>query len=293
MYRFPRKFVFEDYSDDYSEEFAEIPKINKKIHKDMIHSVEDQMITELNNNKSKIKSESKKSFGKDIDVLENSLNICVGAQGHGKTFRTTAEVIKISKISKETHMLIYFNKNGDSNDATFESVKHLIQIPIVYVPYDKAEDYVRSIQAYKSLYLKYKSNKIKLPEKNIVEMKNILKIKDFKRPYLHTLMLFEDFANNPLLKRCDGYFNQFFATLRHEHCTVFISVQFWKSIPTEIKSNATSIFIFAGYSKQQLTYILSQIALPYTKDQIYEKYNQMKNKQCLVVNTELSIIKVL
>lgn len=42
MYRFPRKFVFEDYSDDYSEEFAEIPKINKKIHKDMIHSVEDK-----------------------------------------------------------------------------------------------------------------------------------------------------------------------------------------------------------------------------------------------------------
>lgn len=303
MYRIaPTKFVYESDSEDdlsYDDDAYIFEKNNyvknnnaKKNFQDN-YTVEDRMIHELNNNKANVKSEEKKSFGKDINVLENSLNIGVGQQGHGKTFRISAEIIKISKASKESHMLIYFNKKGESNDATFESVKNLITIPIVYVAYDKAEEYTRKILAYKSLYQQYKSSKIKLQEKHIAEMNEMLKIKDFRKPYLHTLMCFEDFANNPLLKRSDGYFNQLFATLRHEHCTVFLSVQFWKSIPTEIKSNATTIFIFGGYSKQQLRYIISQIALPFSFEEIFDEYIQMKNKQCMAVNTELNTIKIL
>lgn len=295
----PSNYLYEEY--DYDTEYSDndyddsdnYDNFKKTIQKPKIQnniSVESQMITALNKNKSRIKSEEKKTFGKDINVLENSLNIFVGVQGKGKTFRTSAEIIKISKASKETHMLIYFNKYGEPKDETFEAVKHLIQIPIEYVSYNNAEEYVRKIQAYKTLYDKVKNKKIKISEKDIKEMMRILKINDFKRNYLHTLLYFEDFANNPLLKKQNGYFNEMFAVLRHEHCTAFILSQFWKGIPTEIKAQTTSIFVFCGYSRQQIRYILSQVAIPNSFEEIYDKYIHLTKKQCMIINIEFNTI---
>ena len=46
---------------------------------------------------------------------------------------------------------------------------------------------------------------------------------------------------------------------RHIQCSFFLNVQFWKSLPPEIKANATLVFIFGGFDIRQLYYIFSQI----------------------------------
>ena len=75
-----------------------------------------------------------------------------------------------------------------------------------------------------------------------------------------------------------------FTRLAHVQCLVFIAVQFWKSLPTEIKSNAGTVFIFPNFSKEQLRYILRQVPLPEEFDRIYEKYLHLKDKQKLIVD---------
>ena len=101
---------------------------------------------------------------------------------------------------------------------------------------------------------------------------------------LHTLIFFEDAANCKLFNRSTNYFNQLFTRLAHVQCSVFIAVQFWKSLPTEIKSNAGTVFIFPNFSKEQLRYILRQVPLPEEFERIYEKYQQLRDQQKLIVD---------
>ena len=42
----------------------------------------------------------------------NSVNIAVGLQRSGKTYTIIEEIINISKVCPNTHMLIYTNKTG-------------------------------------------------------------------------------------------------------------------------------------------------------------------------------------
>lgn len=247
----------------------------------------DYMIDEcLQNNQNKLSDELIKEIHPQINVQYNSLNIAVGRQRSGKTHTIIREIIKISNVCHRTHLLVYINKTGGPNDPTFESLKELIKIPIKYVPEDKAETYVQELIKWKMLYnyIKEKHLEEKIQEDQITQMFDFLKISDFENITLHTLIFFEDAANNKLFKRNTNYFNQLFTRLAHVQCSVFIAVQFWKSLPTEIKSNVSTVFIFPRFAKEQLRYMLRQVPLPYTFDEIWDAYCKLNDREKLIVN---------
>ena len=82
----------------------------------------------------------------------NSVNIGVGRQNSGKTDGIIEEIINISKICPNTHMLIYTNKTGLNTDATFENLKEKIRIPIEYVSHDNLEEYLKEFLMRKQFY---------------------------------------------------------------------------------------------------------------------------------------------
>lgn len=77
----------------------------------------------LHKNKSKLDDELISKIHNQVYVQYNTLNIAVGRQRSGKTHTIIKEIIKISAVSKRTHLLIYINKNGAPSDPTFESLK--------------------------------------------------------------------------------------------------------------------------------------------------------------------------
>jgi hypothetical protein len=175
-------------------------------------------------------------------------------------------------------MIVYITKTGILNDRTFDALKKLIKIPVVYSSNDTAINCIKRILAYKDLYKQIIENNLmsRIEDSQRAELFEILQISDFSLPSLHTIIYFEDTSNNPLFKKPTMYFPQLFATCRHIGCSFYFAVQYWKSLPTELKSNATNIFIFSSYSKQQLHYILSQIPQKYTFDQIYAEYQKLE-----------------
>lgn len=132
----------------------------------------------------------------------------------------------------------------------------------------------------------YQENHIEdqIQDKQMQTMFQKLHIDNLDFTTLHTLIFFEDAANCKLFNRSTNYFNQLFTRLAHVQCSVFIAVQFWKSLPTEIKSNAGTVFIFPNFSKEQLRYILRQVPLPEEFERIYEKYQQLRDQQKLIVD---------
>ena len=239
-----------------------------------------------------IKTEALTKIGPDINCYYNSVNVFVGRQGAGKGVQALTEIIKISRVSDITHLLIYVSKYGSATDRTFESLKHLIKIPIIYVKYEDKENNEKDcvqvfskIQCYKRLYEQIKNEQLEdeIDDEQKQEIFDTLYINDFSKPTLHTLILFDDVANNPLIQT-KGFFAEMLGVCRHIHCSFFLTIQFWKSITTEIKANVSTIFIFGLYSKQQLSVMLYQIPTHHTFDEIYECYKQLQKHDCLIVD---------
>ena len=248
----------------------------------------------LEMNKKNINKERLQRIHKDCHVFYNSVNVFCGRQGSGKTFTSMKEAIKISRISPETHLLIVICKDETSTDPTVESLKPLLNIPIVYVEEDEAIEYVKNLLEYKRFYdfIKAEHLENKIVDEQVEEVFEVLHINDWKRKWLHTLIIFNDIAKSKLLKRPDGYFNQLFPICRHIQCSFFLNVQFWKSIQTEIKANITTAFIFGGFSRQQFLYIIHQLPVSVGTDELFNAYKQLSKNEKMIINCETSKVSI-
>ena len=124
------------------------------------------------------------------DSYTNSISIAVGKQRSGKTYKIIKEIIKISKMHHETHMLLYINKTGGETDKTFESFKDLIKCPIVYCSQEECEDKLAELIEYKNMYhqiIAEGTNEGVDPDEEQT-MFDVLDISEYSRPYLHTLV---------------------------------------------------------------------------------------------------------
>ena len=262
---------------------------------DSFDYVHDMVQDCLKKNKKQISNALIKKIHKDINIYYNSVNIFVGKQGSGKTLSAIEEIIKISHIPNAAHLLIYVSKSGDKKDVTFESLRELIEMPIAYVSQDNAEEYVNAVLNYKQLY--YTIRNEHLENQIIDEQRNeifkVLKINNFKSPMLHTLILFDDIANNKLLANEKSFFNNLMTTCRHNHISFFLNVQFWKSLSTTIKSNVSTVFVFGTYSKEQLRYITHQITMNISFDELFEMYQHMDKHAKIVIDCNNGNVKCL
>ena len=70
-----------------------------------------------------------------INFKYNSFNIYVGKQGTGKTTSVLKELMKLSTIKNDYHLIIYVT--DIESDDTLNSLKNYINIPIVKTNYQK------------------------------------------------------------------------------------------------------------------------------------------------------------
>ena len=218
------------------------------------------------------------------NIYTNTVNVAVGKQRLGKTRLLLKEIVKISNQHPETHLLIYSNKDGAASDDTFESMKKLINIPIEYVAHDKLDSFMKNLLAYKQLYKTIKREHLenKIIDEQAEQLFNILHIDSFTQNYLHTLILVDDLVKSPLIK--SQYFNTLITQCAHIGCSFFIAVQYWTALSNTLKSQASTIFIFGGFSNQQMHVMLYQVTLSDPFDIVFSKYRQLKPHGVLVVD---------
>ncbi len=261
----------------------------------MLNQIDRLISSAININKEQVEQELIRPIYKGIPIYYNSLNIYCGNQGSGKTYSCCSDIVKITFVAEDFHMLIYISKSGTPHDPTFESIKKLITIPIMYCSEDTAVDTVRNILQQKTLYHQIKINHFEndIEDSQIEEIKEALHIDNFDQPSLNTLIMFEDAANSPLLKSPSSYFSNLLTRLRHSdvRATVFILVQNWKTLNTTIKSQTNSIFIYKGFSKQQLHYILQQLPIGDEFDDLWGAYIGLPKYGKTYINAQNGVVK--
>lgn len=246
----------------------------------------------ISENKNRLEGSQRKKLTGSM-IFRNSLNILVGKQGSGKTATTIKEIIKITENSKETHLLIYVNKSGTHNDMLFESTKDLIRCPILYVSHDDAENFLIEFFKNKALYEEAKDIGAlgEMPQDMLDELRTTLYLEPRDYDFLHTIILFEDTANSPLLKK--DYIRDILAKCRHYKVTCFLLVQFWKSLPSAVKENASLIFLFGGFPPRAFYYVVSQVYTSEDHQELFQKYKKLDNTDMLVFDTYTGNVSVL
>ena len=225
------------------------------------------------NNTSKKKQIQK--INDQINFKYNSFNIYLGKQGTGKTTNILKELIKLSTITNDYHLIIYVSNN--ESDDTFNRLKNYINIPIVKTDYQNLNQQFEQLIKFKDIYNKMFDGEI--PKNN--DILNMLYIKDFNKDRLHTFILMDDAAF--VLNKENEWF-KWLCQLRHLNCTVALCIQIWKSINPSLKSQITSINIFKGYSRQQLNFIYQQISVDVNFNEFMRIYNKLDYRKKLIID---------
>ena len=207
----------------------------------------------------------------------NSVNVYVGRPRSGKTYQALHDIISVIRNDPNVHALVYINEKGECDDDTFDRFQQLITVPIIFVKYDDSERYLKRLLEYKGIYNKiiqqrYPVNDI--PPDVREELENVLMIQDFDRDHLHTLVLTEDATNAKVLRKTDSYINDLLTRCAHTQLSFFMIIHYWKALTPNIKANLSTIYIFGGYSRQQMQYMLSQMNIPTNFRELYPVYQK-------------------
>lgn len=197
-----------------------------------------------------------KKIHKNIEFYYNSLNLCLGKQGSGKTTFLMKQLIKLDTLPDQgRYEFVIYVTNGGGKDETFDALSHLVKnLPIHSVDFTEI---IPKLEEYFST-------------RNEENQK-------------HIFVVLED-ATFLMLKENTAW-SSWMTKLRHLRMTVWVNLHVWKSINTQIKSQVTCSFIFKGYSKENVQRIYSQSSIGnYSSQNFYALYQAINKHQCLKVD---------
>lgn len=197
-----------------------------------------------------------------IHFKYNSLNICLGKQGCGKTTFMLTELAKLSELPNTPYDKIVYITNGQTDDLTFKLLKSLVKIPILGLDFNDATR----------------------------ELTNFFN--DRSDTVHHTFVIIEDASF--LLMKDNPIWVDWVCKLRHLRMTIWINLHVWKSISTAIKTQITTVFMFKGFSREQLQHIYRQSCTDINSQSIWCLYTMLREHEVLKIsNTDgnVTIIK--
>ena len=232
------------------------------------------------------------------NTYANSVNVYVGRPRSGKTYLALHDIISVVRNDKNTHLLVYINEKGECDDDTFDRFQELIDVDIVFVSYENAEKYLKNLLDYKMIYNKCIDegvNESEIPPEVLQELSSELHLRPptLARAHLHTLILLEDATNAKVLRSNSSYINDLLTRCAHTQFSFFIIIHYWKALTTNIKANLSTIYIFPGYSRQQLQYMLYQMNTNCDFKELLQKYLSLPQYGKLVVDCNAASVSML
>lgn len=204
---------------------------------------------EFNKNKEKIGSSNVISIvHPQLNIYYNSLNVCLGPQGSGKTTFMMFELLKFSQCKDTRYKkVIYISKADPCDDLTFETLKDYLTFDLIGLKFEDSEETL-------SAYFEYQKRN---PDEG------------------HTLIIIEDgtymFDN---LDKDSPWFT-WLIRLRHLKLTVWVNVHSWKTINMNIRTQITNLFIFKGIGNNVITQIFNQVPLSVSKKKFLKLYQTL------------------
>ncbi len=258
--------------------------------------ISNQLIMEsLNENKERLKKGNITTIHPEIFLKYSSINVFLGKQGKGKTFTMNKELVKLSLINTDVHLIVIATKDGRV-DETFETIKDNITIDFIYVSYDEIVDYLQDLIFHKMIYDKIRNEQLmnKIDNKQITEVLGFLHLEDFSLSSLQEIIIFDDAAYKAILTNPSSQIISMIHEARHYKLIFCFCVQGIKAIPLPIKEQMTTLFLFSGFITQKLFTIFSQSGITNVDYQEFRDiYRTLGERDFLLVDCRKGDFKII
>lgn len=259
--------------------------------------VKDIIDETIRKNASELKMALISPISEEYPFSTNGIYFLIGMPGSGKSFFIWKHILITERIlNKPLYSKIIFCSTSGKMDKTAEAMSTNIKTPIIYLSETELIPYLtkhvkRKLKYYsivKHVLSKMKNTDEKM--KQLIEKYHLEKIEDrliyianklaeygtVDYPF-NTLLILDDFAGSPLLKKTDSELNRLLTKNRHYNLTCIIAIQTHIFINKNIKRMATDVVVYSGYSREDMETMLKQIPNNLNKKEIVDKYLLLKN----------------
>ena len=194
----------------------------------------------------------------ELDFYYNSLNICVGKPGTGKTTLLMKQLMILNNVGHNYGLIVYLSNTRD--EFFLKTIQMFNKIPIVHKSFEEGTECLDE----------YLNNE----ERNF-----------------HIFVIIEDATG--LLEGRNFTWEQWLIKLRHLKMTVWINLHDWVSISPKIREQVSCVYLCKGFGKTKCGVIFRQLNLPYETKVIYGIYCQLRDFQYLKIDNIKNKTKII
>ena len=253
----------------------------------MLTEAADKLIMKsLMENKAKLNKSNINEIHPEIFLKYSSINVFLGKQGKGKTFTMNKELVKLSLVESDVHLIVIATRDGRI-DETFETMKENITIPYVYISNDDIIGYIQDLIFHKMIYDKIINENLidKIAQEQIDEVLEFLHLDDFSKQSLQEIIIFDDAAYKAILTKSSSEIISMIHEARHYKLIFCFCVQGIKALPLPIKEQMTTLFLFSGFIMQKLFTIFAQSGITSVEYQEFKNiYQSLRERDYILVD---------
>jgi hypothetical protein len=190
--------------------------------------------------------------------------------------------------------LIVYSSTSGALDKTTEAMSKSVKTRVEYVPEPNLIAYLTEHLKWKMKYysiVKYVLSRFKnaSPEMMRLIIKHGLEDNDDKIEYIanklakygtteypfRTLLVLDDYAGSPLLKKVDSSLSRILTKTRHYNMTAIIVAQTFRFIALNVRRLATDVIIFSRFSEDDFIKALSQFPNTLNPKEALEQYKHL------------------
>ena len=275
--------------------------------KNVQNKVNQLMTKQIKKNHSVIDNALIKPIDDEYQFSTNGVYFFCSKMGGGKTYQVMKHIMITERLYRNEPLYdtIIFTSTSGSLDKTVTSLQPQVRTKIQYVPDSSLmpmlEKHIKNKMKFYAvmefinsggeevnelmarLIKKYHFVKI-IKGKNVYDMRRIIQYAQMKCQKYHfntypsnTLLVLDDFAGHPLLKKPDSPLARMMTKTRHYHLTVIIIAQTWRFINLNLKRLCTDIVIWKGFSEEDFMNMIKQTPSSQNWKVLWESYKSLES----------------
>ena len=273
---------------------------------EVINEVNHTLATQINKNKKDIDNASIKPFSEEYPFSTNGIYLFCGKMGSGKTYTILKHILIMDKLEGEPYYdQVIFSSTSGTLDKTVEALKDSIETDVVFVKDVDLMDYlqkrIRQKMKFYGIVKFIESNGERKTDEmeEIIEKHHLVKmvkgqwVVDMKKVALYLidkvekwgftrypvydLIVLDDFAGHPLLKKPDSPLNRMLTKTRHYHITAILGIQTWRFVHLNFKRLCTDILIWKGFSMEDFEAMIKQTPNQQNWKDLWEQYSAFQD----------------
>ena len=274
--------------------------------------VDQIMLKQINKNKSIINNALIEPLDPNYQFCTNGIYFLCSKMGGGKTYFIMRHIMITERLFREPYYdTIVFASTSGTLDKTVSSLQSQVQTPITYVKDTELmsflEKHLNNKMKFYAVMQFLNSNGKDINElmQHLIEKHHFIKFVRGKKTYdvrrivdyaqakmekykfntypSNTLLILDDFAGHPLLKKVDSPLARMLTKTRHYHLTVIIATQTWRFINLNLKRLCSDIIIGIGFSIEDFQKMITQTPGSFNWKVLWEQYSKLKGKHAKMI----------